>query len=119
MGSIKDFMICLKDIKTTIRVDGGKMDVKVTDFLIHSYVSNSVRNMAPLYEWLPESTRPKIKVLESTQRLEILDDNMQSDTEVWQSWFDVENAQSTKLPDDAKVVRQMQNIAYIATRSSS
>ncbi len=83
-----------------ILVNDGKMDAKEADFLIQSKVSIDPGNMGPLHEWLPESIWPKIKALESMPRFKGLGDNMQSDSDDWQSWFDVEKAESAKLPGD-------------------
>ena len=49
---------------------------------------------------MKENIWPKIKALESMPRFKGLGDNMQSESEDWNMWFDVEKAENAKFPGD-------------------
>ena len=82
-----------------IMVSEGKMDQKDVDYLLHQIpASGDPGNMGPLHEWMPESLWPKVKALEKISRFKGLGDDMQSDSEDWNLWFDDGKPEETKLP---------------------
>lgn len=83
-----------------ILVNDGKMESSEVDFLVQGKVSADPGNMGPLHEWLPESIWPRIKALEKMPRFKGLGDNMQSDSDDWCAWFDIEKAEAAKLPGE-------------------
>jgi len=87
-----------------ILVNDGKMDPDEVNYLVMGKTSVDPGNMGPLHEWMPESIWPKIKALESMPRFKGLGDNMQSDSEDWCAWFDIEKAETAKFPGDYEQV---------------
>ena len=83
-----------------ILVNDGTMDPKEVEFLIEGKESIDPGNMGPLQEWLPESIWPKLKALETMSRFKGLGDNMQSESEEWNMWFDNEKAEIAKPPGE-------------------
>ena len=83
-----------------IAVNDGKLTQEEVDYLVVGNISTDPGNMGPLHEWLPPSIWPKVKALEGLKRFSNIGDNMQSDSDFWQSWFDNETPESTKLPGD-------------------
>lgn len=81
-----------------ILVSDGKMDPKDIEYLVQSNVSLDPGNMGPLQEWMPELIWPKVKALENVRGFKGLGDNMQSDSDDWNEWFDNEKAEIAKLP---------------------
>ena len=67
-------------------------------YLLQERLSIDPGNMGPLQEWLPENIWPKLKALEEIQRFRGLGDNMQSDSDEWCEWFEVEKAEDAPLP---------------------
>ena len=83
-----------------VLVNEGKMDPNEIDYLVQSKVSSDPGNMGPLQEWLPDNIWPKIKALESLPRFKGIGDNMQSDSDDWNAWFDIEKAEEAKFPGE-------------------
>ncbi len=83
-----------------VLINDGKMDPVDVDFLLKSKSCIDPGNMGPLQEWLPESIWPRIKALEDMTRFKGLGDNMQSDSDEWNSWFDSEKAEISTLPGE-------------------
>jgi dynein heavy chain len=83
-----------------IATNDGKLSDEDLAFLVENKQSPDPGNMGPLHEWLPASIWPKIKAIENMKRFASLGDNMQSDSEQWQKWFDSEMPESAKLPGD-------------------
>ena len=86
----------------TLRIacNDGKLSEEEAAFLVESKQSPDAGNMGPLSEWLPGTIWPKVKALEGLKRFTGLGDNMQSDTDEWQKWFDSEMPEQAKLPGD-------------------
>ena len=83
-----------------ILVSDKKMTAEEVDYLVMGKTSVDPGNMGPLHEWLPENIWPKVKGLENMQRFKGLGDNMQSDSDEWSAWFDIEKAEKARLPGD-------------------
>lgn len=83
-----------------ILVNDGIMNSDEVDYLVMGKTCVDPGNMGPLHEWLPESIWPKIKALEGMPQFKGLGDNMQSDSEDWCTWFDVEKAETAKFPGE-------------------
>jgi len=83
-----------------IAVNDGKLSDEDVSYLVEAKMSADPGNMGPLFEWLPAAIWPKIKALETLKRFAGLGDNMQSDSDAWQRWFDSEMSEVAKLPGD-------------------
>jgi dynein heavy chain len=83
-----------------ILVNDGLMKQEDVDMLVMGKIHTDPGNMGPLHEWLPDSIWPKIKSLETMACFKGLGDNMQSDSDDWSAWFDVEKAEQAKLPGE-------------------
>eukprot|EP00968_Pinguiococcus_pyrenoidosus_P000337 scaffold23_cov268-Pinguiococcus_pyrenoidosus.AAC.7 len=83
-----------------VGVNDGFLSQQEVDFLIMGKSSTDPGNMGPLGEWMPESVWPKVKALEALKDFDGLGDNMQSDSDDWQQWFDSEAPETAKLPGD-------------------
>ena len=82
-----------------IEVSEGKMDQEDFNYLLQQLPLNEdPGNMGPLHEWMPEALWPKVKSLERISRFKGLGDNMQSDSDEWNVWFENEAAENAKLP---------------------
>ncbi|RYG69831.1 hypothetical protein EON64_01755, partial [archaeon] len=83
-----------------ITVNDGKLASEDMEYLVDGKVSPDPGNMGPLHEWLPSAIWPRIKALEGLKRFASLGDNMQSDSDEWQKWFDSEMPEVAKFPGD-------------------
>ena len=83
-----------------ILINDGKMDPSEVSYLLQSKTSVDPGNMGPLQEWLSESIWPRVKALEDIQRFKGLGDNIQSESEEWNAWFDAEKPENAALPGD-------------------
>ena len=83
-----------------ILVNDKKMASEDADMLVTGKVSSDPGNMGPLHEWMPEAIWPKVKALENMAAFKGLGDNMQSDSDDWNVFFDDEKAENAKLPGD-------------------
>lgn len=83
-----------------IMVNDGKMKEEDVNYLVMGNISNDPGNMGPLHEWMPETIWPKIKALEGMAAFKGLGDNMQSDSDDWNAWFEEAKAEACKLPGD-------------------
>ena len=83
-----------------ILVNDGKMDPLEVSFLLQSKTSADPGNMGPLQEWLSENIWQRVKALEGIQNFRGLGDNMQSESEEWNAWFDIEKPEDAELPGD-------------------
>ena len=83
-----------------IAVNDNKLAQEEVDYLVEGKLSPDPGNMGPLFEWLPAAIWPRIKALEGLKRFQGLGDNMQSDSDDWQRWFDSEMPEAAKLPGD-------------------
>jgi dynein heavy chain len=84
-----------------ILVNDNKIESDEVDFLINpAQDSSSVDpgNMGPLQEWMPVDIWAKIKALESMPRFNGIGDAMQSESDQWQAWFDVEKVEDVVIP---------------------
>jgi len=73
-----------------ILVNDGKMEASEVEYLINGGTCVDPGNMGPLHEWMPENIWRKVKALESMPRFRGIGDSMQSDSDDWGAWFDVE-----------------------------
>ena len=71
-------------------VNDGKMEASEVEFLINGGSCVDPGNMGPLHEWMDENIWKKVKALESMPRFKGIGDSMQSDSDDWGAWFDVE-----------------------------
>eukprot|EP01033_Poteriospumella_lacustris_P002495 gene2501-1816_t len=83
-----------------IAVNDSLLTPEDVEFLIENKMSADPGNMGPLVEWLPPALWPRIKALEGLKRFASLGDNMQSDSDEWNRWFDAEMPEVAKLPGD-------------------
>jgi dynein heavy chain len=83
-----------------IAVNDGKLSEKDVSYLVDAKQSPDPGNMGPLFEWMPGSIWPKVKALEGLKRFVGLGDNMQSESDDWQKWFDSEMPEQAKLPGE-------------------
>lgn len=83
-----------------IAVNDGKLLEEDVAYLVEAKQSPDPGNMGPLFEWLPPAIWPRVKALEGLKRFSSLGDNMQSDSEEWNKWFDSEMPEIAKLPGD-------------------
>jgi len=83
-----------------IAVNDGKLLADEVEYLIESKQSPDPGNMGPLHEWMPPAIWPRVKALENVKRFASLGDNMQSESDDWQKWFDAEMPEVAKLPGD-------------------
>eukprot|EP01041_Mallomonas_annulata_P001785 gene1785-3464_t len=83
-----------------IAVNDGKLTQEEVDYLVMGKQSPDPGNMGPLHEWLPAAIWPKVKALEGLKRFAGLGDNMQSDSDEWQRWFDAEMPDVAKYPGE-------------------
>jgi len=81
-----------------ILVNDGRLEANESEYLVHSKTSVDPGNMGPLQEWLPESAWAKIKCLQGLPCFNRLGDDMQTDSDEWSDWFDVENVENAQLP---------------------
>jgi dynein heavy chain len=83
-----------------ILVNEGKMGYDDLDFFLNSRTSADPGNMGPLHDWLPQGTWARIKGLESITKFKGIGDQIQSESDEWQVWYDSENPESSRLPGD-------------------
>jgi dynein heavy chain, axonemal len=83
-----------------IAVNDGMLAPEEVRFLIENNIGTDAGNMGPLSEWLPQIIWYKIKYLEGLKRFGNLGDNMQSDSDEWQRWFESEMPEVAKFPGD-------------------
>jgi dynein heavy chain len=83
-----------------IMVNDVKLSTEEVEFLVEGKISPDPGNLGPLHEWLPTAIWPRIKALEGMKRFAGLGDNMQSDSDEWQRWFDSEMPEIAKFPGD-------------------
>ena len=83
-----------------IGVNDGKLNDDEVGYLVEGKVSPDPGNMGPTQEWLPSPIWPRVKALEGLKRFGNLGDNIQSDSDDWQRWFDSEMPEVAKLPGD-------------------
>jgi len=100
--------LTLKILNTT-----GELDSEDMKFLVESSISLDAGNMGPLAEWLPENIWPKIKFLEGLKCFKGLGDIMQSDSDDWLTWFDIERAEDSKLPGDMSALSEFHQLILL------
>ena len=83
-----------------LQVNDGKLQQEEVDYLVTAPASVDPGNMGPLHEWMPQTIWPKIKGLETMKKFSNIGDNMQSESDDWQAWFDAETPETTKMPGD-------------------
>ena len=83
-----------------IAVNDGKLTQEEVDYLVLGNVSPDAGNMGPLHEWLPPAIWPRVKALEGLKKFSNIGDNMQSDSDQWNTWFDSECPEVSKMPGD-------------------
>lgn len=83
-----------------ICVNDKKLSQEEVNYLVLGNMSPDPGNMGPLHEWMPSAIWPRVKALEGLKRFANIGDNMQSDSDFWQSWFDSEMPEAHKLPGD-------------------
>ena len=83
-----------------IAVNDGSLSSEEVEYLVESKQNPDAGNMGPLHEWLPAAIWPRIKALEGLKIFSTLGDNMQSDSDYWEKWFNSECPEATKLPGD-------------------
>lgn len=96
----KDKLTVATLITFKILTNDGQMEPLDVEYLLKVKTCIDPGNMGPLQEWLPEIIWPRIKALESLTRFKGLGDNMQSDSDDWNAWFDSEKAENAKLPGE-------------------
>lgn len=96
-----------------ILINDGKIDEKDVSFLLRTQVVSDPGNMGPLAEWLPEHIWPKIKGLEAMQQFKGLGDNMQSDSDEWSDFFNIEKAENAKFPGDYSTLSPLEKILLL------
>ena len=96
----KDKLTVATLLTFAILINDNKLKPSEVSYLLQGKFSTDPGNMGPLQEWLPENIWPKLKALEGIQRFRGLGDNMQSDSDEWCEWFDVEKAEDAPLPGD-------------------
>jgi dynein heavy chain len=86
----------------TLRIlaNDDRLASEEVEYLVTSPLSTDPGNMGPLHEWLPPAIWPKVKGLEGMKKFNNLGDNMQSESEDWQVWFDAEKPEIAKIPGD-------------------
>ena len=85
-----------------ILVNDGKMEASEVDFLLNGGSSVDPGNMGPLQEWMPENIWRKVKALESMPRFRGIGDSMQSDSDDWGAWYEVEKVEGAEIPGEFK-----------------
>jgi dynein heavy chain len=83
-----------------IQVNDGKMDASEIDFLINGGTCIDPGNMGPLQEWMPENIWRKVKALEVMPRFKGIGDSMQSDSDDWGRYFDIEKVEEAEIPGE-------------------
>ena len=83
-----------------ILVNDGKMDANEVDYLINGGTCMDPGNMGPLQEWMPENIWRKVKALEVMPRFKGIGDSMQSDSDDWGSYFDIEKVEEAEIPGE-------------------
>lgn len=83
-----------------IAVNDGRLPDEEVAYLVDGKLSVDPGNMGPLFDWLPSAIWPRIKALEGLKRFANIGDNMQSDSDEWQKWFDAECPETAKLPGE-------------------
>ena len=83
-----------------ILVNDGEMVADEVDFLINGGSIVDPGNMGPLHEWMPESIWAKVKALETMTRFKDIGDSMQSDSDDWGAWFDIEKVEEAEIPGE-------------------
>lgn len=76
-----------------VQINESKIQQDELDFLINgssSSIDAGNMNMGPLQEWMPDAIWAKVKALESMPRFKGIGDAMQSESDEWQAWFDIE-----------------------------
>ena len=103
-----DKLTVLTSLALKILVNDNKLDSQEAQNLVQSKTVANPGNMGPLKEWLPESIWPKIKALEGLDCFADIGDEMQSDSDEWSSWINVEDAENAKhennLPTFQKLI---------------
>mmetsp|Transcript_13327 Transcript_13327/g.19913 ORF Transcript_13327/g.19913 Transcript_13327/m.19913 type:complete len:1361 (+) Transcript_13327:1-4083(+) len=84
----------------SIAVSEGILSADEVQYLYLGKVAPDPGNMGPLHEWMPEAIWPKVKALEGLKRFVGLGDNMHSDSDDWQAWFDGATPETARLPGD-------------------
>ena len=83
-----------------ILANDGRLTSEEVEYLVAGVMSADPGNMGPLHEWLPPNIWPRVKGLEGMKKFNNLGDNMQSESDDWQIWFDSEKPEVTKIPGD-------------------
>lgn len=85
-----------------ILVNDGKIEGNEVDFLVNGGSCADPGNMGPLHEWMDENIWKKVKALESMPRFKGIGDSMQSDSDDWETWFEVEKVEEADIPGSFK-----------------
>ena len=93
-----DKLTVLTSLALKILVNDNKLDPQEAQYLVQNKTIADAGNMGPLKEWLPESIWAKVKALEGLDCFAGLGNSMQSDSDEWSAWIDVEDVENAKLP---------------------
>lgn len=96
----KDKLTVATMLTLNIAVSNESLSIDDVQYLYLGKVASDPGNMGPLHEWMPEAIWPRVKALEGLKRFLGLGDNMHSDSDEWQAWFDNPVPESAKLPGD-------------------
>lgn len=96
----KDKLTVATMVMLSIAVSNETLSFDDVQYLYLGKVVADPGNMGPLHEWMPEAIWPRVKALEGLKRFQGLGDNMHSDSDEWQAWFDNPTPESAKLPGD-------------------
>lgn len=96
----KDKLTVATMLTLSIAVSSESLSIDDVQYLYLGKVAPDPGNMGPLHEWMPEAIWPRVKALEGLKRFVGLGDNMHSDSDEWQAWFDNPVPENAKLPGD-------------------
>ncbi|KAJ8613144.1 hypothetical protein CTAYLR_004792 [Chrysophaeum taylorii] len=96
----KDKLTVATMVTLSIAVSTEALSFDDVQYLYLGKVVPDPGNMGPLHEWMPEAIWPRVKALEGLKRFQGLGDNMHSDSDEWQAWFDNPIPETAKLPGD-------------------
>ncbi|KAL7490113.1 hypothetical protein ACHAW6_015825 [Cyclotella cf. meneghiniana] len=81
-----------------ILVNDDKIEQDEVDFLINGGSCVDPGNMGPLHDWMPDVIWAKVKALECMPRFKGIGDSMQSESDAWEAWFDIEKVEEVAIP---------------------
>lgn len=85
-----------------IAVNENQLSGDEVEYLVDSKQSPDahIGSMGSLQEWLPTALWSRIKALEGLKVFSGLGDNMQSDNDDWEKWFNTEAPENARIPGD-------------------